>query len=185
MSEETKVLPEGTPSPPENSSKKGIKKKIAISIAILLLLLLGLLGLYLYHREEDPFVGIAAGAKQGSPYGDEEEAQEGSNGRAAMDISLNGRPVFENGESAGDLNIVNPESNTLYMNVEITLDDTGEVLYDPGAIPPGYYIDNDKLSKVLEAGEYEATAHVNLLDPEDLEAVFNSANFHLVITIEN
>jgi len=69
--------------------------------------------------------------------------------------------------------------------VEITLDSTGEVIYDSGAIPPNHYIDNDRLTKTLEKGTYEAIAHVTLFDPEYPDVNYNSANFALVMTIKN
>lgn len=183
---EKNVMPEPGESPPAQEKKS--KKKWLIALLILLLLIGGtLLTLYklgYFDKPNEDGIVIAAGLQEGTPKSGE-AGEPGSNGTEAMDISLNGRPVFADGESTGDLYIVNPATNMLYMKVTITLDDTGEVVYDSGGIPPNHYIDNDKLAKVLEAGEYAATARVTLYDPDNQEAAYNSANFHLVITIEN
>lgn len=187
MNEEKIVMPEDGASAPSPEKKKS-KKKWLIGLLILLLLIGGtLLTLYklgYFDKPNEDGIMIAAGLQEGTPASGE-AGEPGANGTEAMDISLNGKPVFADGESTGDLYIVNPETNLLYMNVEITLDDTGEVIYDSGGIPPNHYIDNDKLAVVLTKGEYAATARVTLYDPDNQDAVYNSANFHLVITIEN
>lgn len=161
------------------------KQKKWIWIAVLTPLLL--LSLFLLYRHfnggEEPEFVIGANVQEGTLNKDEEEGAD--NGKSAMSITLNGYPVFENGESAGDLNIENPANNALYMEVQITLDETGEVIYESGGIPPGHFIDNDKLTTVLEQGEHSATALVTIVDPENLSQAFNSANFDLLITVKN
>lgn len=165
--------------------------RVSALIAVLLLILLGMYKLGIIgDRKEVEATGnmIGAGVKQGkmSSYDDSgKDSESGSNGKSDMTVRLNGYPVFADGRSEGSLNIENPAANMLSMNVEITLDDTGEVIYQSGAIPPGHYIDNDKLTKILGRGTHKATAHVTLLDPDDPDAIFNAANFKLVITVEN
>ncbi|MEF9988507.1 MAG: hypothetical protein RR797_05480, partial [Christensenella sp.] len=61
--------------------------------------------------------------------------------QSAVDASqfsfrINSRPEFENGTSEGTLMIENPADNTQNMQVTITLDETGGVLYESGMIPP-------------------------------------------------
>lgn len=171
----------------EKRGKK--KKKILIIVAIIVLILLALFILYKLgyiggQQEEVGFI-IGAGVKEGMLKIEEKIADEGANGTAAMSISLNAYPTFKDGQSEGNLNIVNAVDNTLYMEVEICLDNTGEVIYQSGAIPPNHYIDNGKLTKILEKGEYKATAYVTIFDSENLDNQYNSANFDLVVKIEN
>lgn len=190
MHEGNRWMPKGKSPPPEDE-KKGGKRKWAIRVAILIILiLLVLLGLYQCGRpgnrpELDPDVIIGAGVREGEMDRGDDKPEVNSNGKSEMTVRMNGYPVFADGKSEGNLNIENPEVNELYMNVEITLKDTGEVIYDSGAIPPNHYIDSDKLTKTLDKGTYEATAHVTLFDPDYPDSNFNSANFTLVITIEN
>ena len=44
------------------------------------------------------------------------------------------------------------------MMVEITLDDSGETVFQSGALAPDSYLDDITLSKDLGAGTYPATA---------------------------
>jgi len=183
--------------PGGNASLPGVKKKkwrirLLFFLILILLLLFGLYQCgYLGGRpENDSGIVIGAGVKEGEMEADETDSQEegteaGANGKANMTVRINSRPVFADGKSEGDLKIANPEANVLYIKAEISLDDTGEVIYESGAVPPNHYIDNDKLTKVLKKGEYPATAHVTLFDPDNLDTQYNSANFNLVITIEN
>ena len=189
MCEEKKTDPKGrTPSPEDR--KKSEKRKWAIrGAALVIIILLTLLGLYKCggSRREDSGVVIGAGVKEGEMNrGSENNKKEASpNAKSEMTVRMNGYPVFADGESEGSLNIENPAVNELHMSVEITLNSTGEVIYDSGAIPPNHYVDRDRLTKVLGKGTYEATAHVTLFDPEHPDTNYNSANFTLVIKIEN
>lgn len=54
-----------------------------------------------------------------------------------INISMNTSPNFANGTSAGNLMIVNEAVNRYPQVVEITRNDTNEVIYKSGAIPVG------------------------------------------------
>ncbi|MEG2686907.1 MAG: hypothetical protein RR954_07295 [Christensenellaceae bacterium] len=79
-------------------------------------------------------------------------------------FNINARPTFENGTAEGDLLIQNPIENAYGMKVTITLDDTGETVYQTDGILPGQYILMDKLDKPLLKGEYAATAVLTAYD---------------------
>lgn len=95
-------------------------------------------------------------------------------------IQINAEPVFSDGESEGNLYIGNPDTNIYDMEVEITLNDTGETVYESGRIPPGYYIDNDKLQIVLSAGTYPAKATILYYNGEDVQVSY-SVNLEITI----
>lgn len=167
-----------------------LTKKNRQLVLILVLILLILLGLCkcrgFENRTGDASnVVIGAGVREGERESEHSKPEVKSNGKSEMTVRINGYPVFADGGSKGNLNIENPAVNELCMNVEITLNSTGAVIYDSGAIPPNHYIDTDGLTEVLAKGIYEATAHVTLFDPDHPGTNFNSANFTLVITIEN
>ena len=82
-----------------------------------------------------------------------------------INISMNTSPNFPNGTSAGNLMIVNESINRYPQIVEITRNDTGEVIYKSGAIPVGSKIEAAKLSVDLDAGMYECTAMFYNVDP--------------------
>ena len=83
-----------------------------------------------------------------------------------INISMNTSPNFKDGTSAGNLMIVNESINRYPQVVEITRNDTGEMIYKSGAIPVGSKIESDTLDVDLEAGTYECTAMFHNVDPE-------------------
>lgn len=83
-----------------------------------------------------------------------------------INISMNTSPSFADGTSAGNLMIVNEGVNRYPQVVEITRNDTNEVIYKSGAIPVGSKIESAKLSVDLSAGTYECTAMFYNVDME-------------------
>lgn len=83
-----------------------------------------------------------------------------------INISMNTSPNFANGTSAGNLMIVNESINRYPQVVEITRNDTNEIVYKSGAIPVGSKIETAKLSVDLDAGTYECTAMFYNVDPD-------------------
>ncbi|MGL6202152.1 MAG: hypothetical protein ACRC3H_24825 [Lachnospiraceae bacterium] len=148
-----------------DQSKK--KKKRAIIIIIILLAIIA--AIIIWRMNTSP-PGLSSGLKEGDLPGAEaaEHAEEDQ-----ITMQINAAPVFEDGESEGNLDIGNPDINEYDLIVEITLNDSGEKLYESERIPPGYYIDNDKLQKVLSKGTYEATAKLTYYDGDDVRVFYN------------
>jgi hypothetical protein len=86
-------------------------------------------------------------------------------------IAINGYPVFEDGESEGTLEIENVPSNNYSMNVQITLQDTDELIYESGILKPNYHIQTDKLSKDLDKGEYPCNVTFTAYDTDSQQEV--------------
>lgn len=84
-------------------------------------------------------------------------------------LQINPEAVFENGQSEGSIEIVNPGTNVYPIAVDISLLSTGELIYSSGAIHPNQFVENVKLEKQLTKGEYPAKATVNIYDPETKE----------------
>ena len=82
-----------------------------------------------------------------------------------INISMNTSPNFRDGTAEGNLMIVNEEVNRYPQVVEITHNDTSEMIYKSGAIPVGSKIEHAKLSVDLPAGTYECTAMFYNVDP--------------------
>ena len=61
----------------------------------------------------------------------------------------------------------NPANNAKLIVVEIYIDETEELVYKSKAIPAGSYIESAQLDKVLEPGEYAATAYFNAYREDD------------------
>lgn len=82
-----------------------------------------------------------------------------------INISMNTSPNFRDGTAEGNLMIVNEGINRYPQVVEISRNDTGEMIYKSGAIPVGSKIEHAKLSVDLPAGTYECTAMFYNVDP--------------------
>lgn len=79
-------------------------------------------------------------------------------------LSIYPEATFKNGKSVGDIYIRNEVENAYPIAVEIVEDETGDVVYNSGAIQPGYEITEGKLSKNLAKGKYLCTANVSIYD---------------------
>jgi hypothetical protein len=99
-------------------------------------------------------------------------------------FKISARPTFKNGRSKGYVGIENPKYNIYPMVVQITLDATGEIIYDSGGILPDHHIDRAKLLKVLKAGRHKATAYLYAYDAKT-KALAGKQAAALIISVEN
>ena len=97
-------------------------------------------------------------------------------------FSINTSPVFATGSSEGNLMLENPANNAKLLMVEIYRDDTEELIYQSKALPVGSYIENVRLDKVLEPGEYAATAYFKAYHEED-GSYIGQAGAAILITV--
>jgi hypothetical protein len=163
----------------EDSNKKNIAW-FRILVILLMLLVIGLLVYeFFLKKEPESFLENSVRAKLGQLEGkSEEEIQEELDRvieEGMFHISINTSPVFQDGTSEGNLEIENVPNNLYSMVVRITLDDTGEQVYDSGLIDPNYHIQNDVLSSDLDAGEYPALATFTAYDTESQEEIGSTA----------
>ena len=101
-----------------------------------------------------------------------------------INISANTAPIFKDGSSEGNLMLVNESINNYPQKVQIVRNDTGEQIYESGAIAVGSKIERAKLDVVLPAGTYECTAYFHNLDPETGD-IIGTAGAIITITIKN
>lgn len=99
-----------------------------------------------------------------------------------INISMNTAPYFENGTVEGNLMLVNESINNYPQKVQIVRNDTGEQIYESGAIAVGSKIERARLDVDLPAGTYECTAYFHNLDPES-GAIIGTAGAIITITI--
>lgn len=173
-------------------------KDITVYAVIFLILLVGagiFLAVKLLHKPADTAL---ADSKSGIVYDSSaveggwdnlspEEIEERLNEKVAegmINISANTAPIFEDGASEGNLMLVNESVNNYPQKVQIIRNDTGEQIYESGAIAVGSKIERAKLDVVLPAGTYECTAYFHNLDPESGE-IIGTAGAIITITIIN
>ena len=155
-------------------------KDITVYAVIFLVLLVGagiFLAVRLLHKPAD---AALASSKSGIVYDSSaveggwdnlspEEIEARLNEKVAegmINISANTAPIFEDGASEGNLMLVNESINNYPQMVQIVRNDTGEQIYESGAIAVGSKIERARLDVVLPAGTYECTAYFHNLDPE-------------------
>ena len=101
-----------------------------------------------------------------------------------INISANTAPIFEDGASEGNLMLVNESINNYPQMVQIVRNDTGEQIYESGAVAVGSKIERARLDVVLPTGTYECTAYFHNLDPES-GAIIGTAGAIITITIQH
>ena len=173
-------------------------KDITVYAVIFLVLLVGagiFLAVKLLHKPAD---AALADSKSGIVYDSSaveggwdnlspEEIEARLNEKVAegmINISANTAPIFEDGASEGNLMLVNESINNYPQMVQIVRNDTGEQIYESGAIAVGSKIERAKLDVVLPAGTYECTAYFHNLDPETGD-IIGTAGAIITITIKN
>lgn len=129
-----------------------------------------------------------ANAKEGGLDGETldklwEEMQEKAE-KGAIVVNFSESMIFPDGKSEGKVKIANPVENNYPMQFLVTLEDTGEKVYESGLVSVGSYITSIKLTKELEAGTYPAVLTYHAFDEENQEFV-SSVNVSVVITIES
>ena len=173
-------------------------KDITVYAIIFLILLVGagiFLAVRLLHKPAD---AALADSKSGIVYDSSaveggwdnlspEEIEARLNEKVAegmINISANTAPIFEDGSSEGNLMLVNESINNYPQKVQIVRNDTGEQIYESGAIAVGSKIERAKLDVVLPAGTYECTAYFHNLDPETGDMI-GTAGAIITITIQH
>ena len=173
-------------------------KDITVYAIIFLVLLVGagiFLAVRLLHKTAD---AALADSKSGIAYDSSaveggwdqmtpEEIEAALNNKVAegmINISANTAPIFEDGASEGNLMLVNESINNYPQKVQIVRNDTGEQIYESGAIAVGSKIERAKLDVTLPAGTYECTAYFHNLDPES-GAIIGTAGAVITITVKN
>ena len=72
-----------------------------------------------------------------------------------INISMNTAPYFENGTAEGNLMLVNESINNYPQKVQIVRNDTGEQIYESGAIAVGSKVERARLDLCAEAAWQE------------------------------
>lgn len=165
--------PQGKP-----PKKRSASFYVAIVIALIAIIAAAVIG-YMWWQDSQASSSRDTNALIGQVEGKSDEEIQAELNRIVeegmLNISIASEVVFENGESEGALKIENSPSNHYLMQVDITRDDTGDVIYESGVLEPNYHIQTAKLDAPLSAGTYVCTATFNALDPETEEQIGSAA----------
>lgn len=158
-------------------SKK--KKKISIVIIVLILVIAAAVIYFLTHRGE---------AMNEGNYKQIMEEMSDRVSEGYFETYMNNQWTFADGTSeTKDAVLGNSPNNAKPIRCEVVLDDTGEKVFSTDVIPVGAELPPFKLDVDLDAGTYEATCNVFLLDEEEdgTYTDFSSAGFKVTIVVED
>jgi len=92
---------------------------------------------------------------------------------------------FPDGKSpSSDAVMGNSARNNFPMWFEVTINDTGEVIYTSDLLPLGSQVKEVRLNRELESGTYPATIHIHMVD-EDGSPVESNMGFSINLIIQN
>lgn len=100
-----------------------------------------------------------------------------------MNISIASNVIVSSQTGLAALRIENVPGNPIDQKVVVTLDETGETLYQSGALAPGTCIQEAPLAAKLPVGSHEATATFVGYDPQTHEPQGTSAA-KITLTVE-
>lgn len=100
-----------------------------------------------------------------------------------VDIGIAAGPIFEYGGKKGRIAIENIAANRYSFQIDIRLDDTGDMIFQSGLVDPGFYIEYIELNKMLQAGDYSATAHFVTYSLDETEDQISEINVKIVLHV--
>lgn len=171
-----------------NGAKKRSKKKTVIIVLLVVLVVLlaaaavvALLAKPAYSERLEPNAVVGSMPGKTREQIEAELTQKVSEKEVAF--AINAQPVFADGQAKGNILFENPTSNNKLTRVEITRDDTGELLYKSGLLEPGSYVPEAKLLIDLDPGTYTCTATIFAYKQED-ESFIGKVAAGLSLTVE-
>lgn len=151
-------------------------KMVAPIVLLLLILVAGALFYFRPWQQDTPGLDQAAIAYQ-MPNGVKNE-----------DPSRIMMPFFDviqiTNQGQGKVALLNPEGNECYFKYTLTLDKTGQTVYESGLIQPGMAVTEWYLNGKLAPGEYTGTLQIETSELQDYTQQANGSNFTVKVIVE-
>ena len=163
--------------------KGGNKKKIIISVCIAACVVVVCLVIYVVTHPK------SGGKETITPDNVDERVEEmfasdDSNIPAYYTATQNSEWIFSDGSSvSGNAYVENVEDNETPVYFDLILDETGEVIYSSPVIEQGAKLDEIKLDKDLDKGEYVCTVEYHMVDED--QNTLTTANVGVTVVVEN
>ncbi|WP_302760333.1 hypothetical protein [Christensenella hongkongensis] len=174
----------------EKKKKKGLIVIIILLIAIVAALMVYILVFKPQNNAAEQQQALVAekNAELGIiPGMDEEDVEARLNAIVAegmLNVGINPNPVYESGDTEGNMRIENIPANRYAVTVTVTREDNGEEIYKSGLIDPGYFMEYVKLDKNLPAGQYPCKATFTAYD-QDSKNEIGTAGVRINILVKN
>lgn len=171
----------------EKSKASISKKKVAIIFTVLIVIVIGLIiaMYFIMKNDKDATSNMKVESNVVTSKEDKsnlsfEEMQKKTDA-SKIGVKMNIKPVFQDGNSKGNILLENTSSNGNSFTMSIVIEDTKETVYESGLIKKGTRIDEIKLDKNLEAGEYKAVAYFTAYNDKEEEQGTSGINITLNI----
>lgn len=159
-------------------------KKLIIGCTVVVLIAIAIVGVVLFnifnkHNKVNAGNGNVIVEDESDKDKIKEKVQDGM-----FSVKMNTTWNFEDGtKPSTDAILANSTANKHPAYCEVSLQDTGEIVYTSPVIPVGSKVDELKLDKDLDAGTYKAICKYNILDDEE-ETVKNTLSVTITIVIK-
>ena len=177
---------------PGHDERRSMTPVLALLVLLLLAALAAAAYFYIQGRDKAPQTeglvyeaNIVEGDIPGKSQEERQRELDAMVEEGMLAMSINATPFGRVSGAEQDINwmIENPSNQGKLIRVEIWRDDTGEKIYETGAIPPGNYVESAPLKEKLTAGEYSCTARFYAYREED-EAYIGQAGAQIKLTLQ-
>lgn len=171
-------------------AKQSKSRRVAVGIAVALIAIAAGGVLFLTLRLTNAGRGgleLDANASIGTAGEDREEViarLQAEVDASMLTMSINATPVLSLSDPDSGVNwqIENPEGQGKLIQVTVYRDDTGEAIYETGALAPGTYVTGTPPDVPLPAGTYSCTAYFRSYSLED-EKYLGQAGTQITLTV--
>lgn len=113
-------------------------------------------------------------------------SEESSDSGSCFTIAGYGKIELKEGDTAAKINLINPEENEglFFLQFEIILSETGELLYTTDLLEPGTEIKDINFAHGFDKGDYEAVIKVTPVMIDDPEVKCNNMTYGITLHVE-
>ena len=149
----------------KRKAKRSVRRRRRFLICLIIGVPLALVicGLTVWLTAFNPFDSNASQGRGSTLEQTRQQLQEEAD-KSQFRVKVNAEPHFETGDAEGSLFLENPSANVYNMQAVVTLDETGEILYESDVLLPGGQRLKVKLNRALPDGEYPATVTATAID---------------------
>lgn len=154
-------------------------KKICIAIIIALVAVGGYL--VINHLNKETVIEEAF-----NPEFEEDQIRESNEAGASGGIEIPGYSEIRipSSEKNVSVNFYNPENNSVYFEINLSLMETGEEIYQSKLLSPGQHLYEIELVQAMEAGEYDMVITYNTYSMDEEYTPRNGATVNCVLVVE-
>lgn len=158
-------------------------KKYIIPLIALLTLSVAVVSVFVFNSDDEEITTTF-----NAEFEDEQSQTENKveNEAASSSIEIPGYSTVyvQANEKTVEVDFYNPDSNSVYFQITLTIADTDEVIYTSKLFSPGQHLYEIELERDLEKGEYEIILAYSTYSMDDEYTPKNGANVSFTLVAE-